>query len=160
MPLRRLKVGGWVWLKDGGWRVTGGLISFSFPLWRIGSLRCCISSSPSLSFLLIHRLFFHHLVFSTSIYLSIYLFYFISNISYLFNLYLTWNFSMGSCSLCFAMILLAFVSESLLPPIVSTLLPSCLRLQHMVWDVWVGAGTYWQLPGNRLVHHFIMAQSP
>lgn len=45
-------------------------------------------------------------------------------------------------------------------PIVSTLFPSCLRLTSNAWtDVWVGVGTYRQLPGNRLVHHFIKAQN-
>lgn len=59
------------------------------------------------------------------------------------TIYLTWHFSVRCCtsvlgkdvaSLC--------LSASLLPPIVSTLFPSCLRLQHMLWDGCLGGGGY------------------
>lgn len=64
--------------------------------------------------------------------------------------------------LCLAKMLLLFVSphpscHPLCPP---CFLPACVYNTCCGMDVWVGAGTYWQLPGNRLVHHFIMAQSP
>lgn len=48
---------------------------------------------------------------------------------------------------------------SCLPLCPPCFLPACVCITHAGIDVWVGVGTYWQLPGNRLAHHFIIAQN-
>lgn len=66
---------------------------------------------------------------------------------HIFGLRLSLCLSFSSSPVCYCVHLVSF-------------LLACTA--HAGMDVWVGAGTYWQLPGNRLVHHFIKysEQSP
>lgn len=142
--------------RDGGW--GGGLISSCFSLWPIVSL-CCSHSAA-------RECIFVHLILRSPSFLTISCSRLKSELLYLWlslnpplwkktfsnlffefllslTIYLTWHFSVRRCtsvlgkdvaSLC--------LSASLLPPIVSTLFPSCLRLQHMLWDGCLGGGGY------------------
>lgn len=163
--------------RDGGW--GGGLISSCFSLWPIVSP--CHSHSAARECLFVHLILRSpsFLAISCSRLESKLLYLWLSlnpplkkkqkhslifSLSSFFPLPFIWRgiSVWDAAHLCSAKMLVLFVSPHpscllLCPP---CFLPACVYNTCCGMDVWVGAGTYWQLPGNRLVHHFIMAQSP